>query len=86
MNTKTKEIRTKAGFSVPCPECGAECWPDNVTKLKRQKVSNGTGVTLVLPQHYSDLRCSNCNHELWIALDENGKPLDEIDLGDNEAN
>jgi hypothetical protein len=36
-------------------------------------------VPLVLPQHYSDLKYSNCNLELWIALDENGYPITEED-------
>lgn len=80
MKIRAKEIRTKADFSVPCPECGAECWADNVTKLKRRKVTAASGVTAVLPQHYSDLKCSNCNLELWIALNKNGKPLSEIEV------
>ena len=79
MKTKPTEIRTKADFTLPCPECGTECWPDRVTKQYRRKLKTGVGPVLVLPQHYLDLHCSNCKLELWLAVDAAGKPITEDD-------
>jgi hypothetical protein len=76
MSTNAKDIRTKSGFSLPCPECGAACRPDDVTNRQERRVIDAFGNTAVLPFHYLDLTCDTCHLQLWIALDEDGKPLD----------
>jgi predicted RNA-binding Zn-ribbon protein involved in translation (DUF1610 family) len=79
VSTKTQEIRTPADVSIPCPDCGTKCRPDEVIKPQR-KVTQPSGVTVVLPDHYLDLKCPNCHLEMWIVVDEVGKPITDYSL------
>ncbi len=75
MKTKAKEIRTKPDFTLPCPQCGVDCQPEDVTKVETRKLKTPTGDVLVLPKRSLELICENCNFELQLSLDEDGNPI-----------
>jgi hypothetical protein len=73
MMTITRELRTNAGITLPCPDYGAECRPDYVTKLQRQTETPVS--TVVLPKHYLELTCTECGIESSLRLDAQGYPV-----------
>ena len=80
MKHKQQEIRIKADFTLPCPECDAVCRPDDVTFLKKRTITTPDNKTVVLPSRYLDMQCVACGFVHWVALDETGRPLREDDL------
>ena len=76
MSTKPREIRTKNDFTLPCPDCDAECEAVELAKPKQRKEVTTAGAVVVLPKREVYLHCEQCNLQLWTALDEDGNPLD----------
>lgn len=75
MSTKTKELRTNADITLPCPVCGEECQPDYVTKLEKRKLKTQIDHVLMTPKHSLELICCNCGLESWLTLDADGYPI-----------
>ncbi len=74
--SKTQELRTDAGITVPCPSCHASCRPDYATKLDREEKQQAVGSAVVLSRHYLELDCAACGLQLWLPLDDNGYPIE----------
>ena len=106
MKPKPKHIPKKAGavvpkgmYTLPCPNCDAVCHAMVINLHTQHKDITPAGDVLVYPKGYVALRCLQCNLELLLGLDEDGKPdqeleemreifhqLDEIDKGVDEKN
>ena len=72
--------------SFPCPRCGVEGQPEKIVTPEVKKEITPGGDVIELPSHFVYMRCRNCRLQLWVGVDENFKLLEEIDLGDYEAN